>query len=111
MDNTRLIIKNRGTGKTTSLIYTSAITGYPIVVSHTYMLRNIKALATEMGITIPEPMTLNELVGKRVGRNPENVLLDEGYRVIGDALDSYLGTHVVAVTLTDIFKEISELGK
>ena len=32
MDSTRLIIKDRGKGKTTHLLYTSAATGYPIVV-------------------------------------------------------------------------------
>ena len=68
---TTLIIKDRATGKTTQLLYTSATTQYPIIVQN-------------------------------------HVLIDEGYNLIGEALDVYMGTHVVAVTLTDRVKELAD---
>lgn len=47
------------------------------------------------------------LVIKDRGRIRENhILIDEGYDLIGEALDAYMGTHVVAVTLSDKIKEM-----
>ena len=40
--------------------------------------------------------------------NHECVLVDEGYNLIGEALDAYMGMHVVAVTLTDRVKELAD---
>lgn len=40
--------------------------------------------------------------------NYDHVLIDEGYNLIGEALDHYLGAHVVAVTLTDRVKELAD---
>lgn len=43
-----------------------------------------------------------------VGAHHDCVLIDEGYNLIGEALDSYLGAHVAAVTLTDRVKEFAD---
>ena len=40
--------------------------------------------------------------------NYDHVLIDEGYNLIGEALDAYMGTHVMAVTLTDRVKELAD---
>lgn len=52
-------------------------------------------------------MTVEECKNK-YGMNYDHVLIDEGYNLIGEALDTYMGTHVMAVTLTDRVKELAD---
>lgn len=95
----KLLIKGRRTGKTTQMLYTSEATGYPIVVHSRQMVSVLKNRAKQLGISIPEPITVNDL---RMGFfSPKGVLIDEADKIISDALDAYLGCHVVAATLTD----------
>ena len=95
-----LIIKDRGAGKTIGLLYTSEVTKYPIVVSTTAAVRFLKESANRLGLTIPEPLTVREL-RERERIHPECVLVDEVYTIIGEAMDNYLGCHVVAATMTN----------
>lgn len=104
---TTLIIKERGEGKTTQLLYTSATTQYPIIVQNTLQIKLLLAKAKELDLTIPVPMTVEEF-RNRIGRTCDRVLVDEGYNLIGEALDYYLGAHVAAVTLTDRIKEFAD---
>ena len=100
-----LVIKDRGTGKSTQLVYTSAVTQYPIITQHRTSIMHLMDLANELGVVIPTPMTVEDY--KARGRIHENhILIDEGYDLIGEALDAYMGTHVVAVTLSDKIKEM-----
>lgn len=67
-------------------------------------------LANELGVVIPTPMTVDDYKAK--GRIHENhILIDEGYDLIGEALDAYMGTHVVAVTLSDKIKEMDSIRR
>lgn len=102
---TTLIIKDRATGKTTQLLYTSATTQYPIIVRNHSQVKFLLEKAKELNLTIPIPLTVEEF-RNRMGRICDCVLIDEGYDLIGEALDSYLGAHVAAVTLTDRVKEL-----
>lgn len=104
---TTLIIKDRGTGKTTQLLYTSATTQYPIIVQNKLQAKLLLDKAKEFGLTIPIPLTVEEFKNNR-GMNYDRVLVDEGYDLIGEALDAYMGTHVAAVTLTDRIKEFAD---
>lgn len=104
---TTLIIKDRGTGKTTQLLYTSATTQYPIIVQNKLQIELLLDKANDLDLIIPVPMTVEEVKNKR-GMNYDHLLIDEGYNLIGEALDSYLGTHVAAVTLTDRVKELAD---
>lgn len=63
--------------------------------------------ANDLALIIPVPMTVEEFKNNR-GMNHECVLIDEGYNLIGEALDYYLDTHVVAVTLTNRIKEFAD---
>lgn len=99
-----LIIKDRGTGKSTQLVYTSAVTQYPILTKTKDMANNLLKMADDLELYIPVPLTEND-IKSRVIKLPENILVDEGYDLIGTALNYYLGTHVVAVTLSDKLKE------
>lgn len=104
---TTLIIKDRATGKTTQLLYTSATTQYPIIVQNHSQVKFLLDKAKDLNLIIPVLMTVEEVKNKR-GMNYDHVLIDEGYNLIGEALDAYMGTHVVAVTLTDRIKEFAD---
>ena len=104
---TTLIIKDRATGKTTQLLYTSATTQYPIIVLNKLQTKLLLDKAKELDLTIPIPLTVEEFKNNR-GMNYDHVLIDEGYNLIGESLDHYLGAHVVAVTLTDRVKELAD---
>lgn len=104
---TTLVIKDRATGKTTQLLYTSATTQYPIIVHNHSQVKLLLDKANDLDLIIPMPMTVEEVKNKR-GMNYDHVLIDEGYNLIGEALGSYLGTHVMAVTLTDRVKELAD---
>lgn len=104
---TTLIIKDRATGKTTQLLYTSATTQYPIIVQNKLQTKLLLDKAKDLNLIIPVPMTVEEFKNGR-GMNYDHVLIDEGYNLIGEALDYYLDTHVAAVTLTDRVKEFAD---
>lgn len=102
-----LLIKNRASGKTTGLIYTSEATQYPIVTFNRRSIEYIKHMADDMGCIIPEPLCILDFRGNSASgrRLPDNILLDEAGMVISDALNTYLGTNVVAATMTDSLRE------
>lgn len=102
-----LLIKDRSSGKTTGLIYTSEATQYPIVTFNRISIDYIKEMAKDMGCLIPEPLCVEDFRSGYVrGRRlPDNVLLDEAGMIIGDALKMYLGTNVVVATMTDSLSE------
>ena len=50
-------------------------------------------------------MTICWNTENQFAKEKEFVLIDEGYDLIGAAVDSYLGTHVAAITFTDKIKE------
>lgn len=98
-----LLIKDRASGKTT----TSEATQYPIVTFNRMSIKYVKDMAKDMGCLIPELLCIEDFKGNsaRGSRLPDNVLLDEAGVAIGDALNSYLGTNVVAATMTDSLRE------
>lgn len=108
-----LLIKDRASGKTTGLIYTSEATQYPIVTLNRISIRYIKEIAKDLGCLIPEPLCIEDFrsVLARGKRIPDDVLLDEAGVVIGDALNAYLGTNVVAATMTDSLREYYDRNK
>lgn len=74
---------------------------------NTLQIKLLLAKAKELDLTIPVPMTVEEFRNKH-GMNYDRVLVDEGFNLIGEALDYYLGAHVAAVTLTDRIKEFAD---
>lgn len=90
----------RGTGKTTKLIYTSEVTGFPILCANLNAVDNVKKMAKEMKCDIPEPMTIADF--KRHFYKNENVLIDEvlANNLLTIALNQYVGANVVACTMT-----------
>ena len=102
-DYMRLLIKNRGQGKTTQMIYTSEATGFLIVVETQARKNQIMEIAKKLNVVIEEPMTIDEIRKTKTRfRHPDiKVIIDEGYNIIERALNEYIGHDVVAVTLTD----------
>lgn len=98
-----LIIRDRGTRKSTALVYTSFVTRYPILVQYESRIQHLITIAIDLGVNIPRPIRIDQYRDSK--RKEENVLIDEGYDLIGAAVDSYLGTHVAAITFTDKIKE------
>lgn len=100
----KLIIKDRGMGKTTQLIYTSETTGYPIATMSTASIAHIKEMAIEMGCDIPEPITYNDLINRvhRGNKLYDNILIDDADFIIQKALSAYLNSDVKGVTLTNM---------
>ena len=96
----RIVNRGRGTGKTTSFIYTSYVMGYPIL---TFLRKNISIIqstASQLGLTIPEPICIEDVLsGKFVGGIPSEVLVDDSLMVLNTALN-WFNIKPVAVTLT-----------
>ena len=94
----KLIIKDRGMGKTTQLIHISEATGYPIVVAYKTMIDNIKSMATKLGCKIPEPVLISDIVTGKM--QYDNILVDEVALdgVLKKALNNYFNSNVVACT-------------
>lgn len=92
-----IINKQRGKGKTTQLIYTSATTGYQIVCQNQNMAEYILNMANDMDCNIKKPMTVAEL--RRSSYNGY-VLVDEVTTFLSQALNEYLGASVIACTMS-----------
>ena len=94
----KLIIKDRGMGKTTQLIHISEATGHPIVVAYKTMIDNIKSMATKLGCKIPEPVLISDIVTGKI--RYDNILVDEVTLdgVLKKALNNYFNSNVVACT-------------
>lgn len=100
----RLINKSRGTGKTTQLIYASAITGFRIIAPNDAMARHIEEMAKNMGLKIPQPISYAEYRNRecfRIGSNRTPILIDEVQnQILEEALELYFKARVVAATMT-----------
>lgn len=102
MNKLSLFIKERGKGKTTALVYTSGVTGFPIVVPTKKMAEYTELMSRKLGVEIPHVLTVDELKNiKSCGVFIQSVLVDNAEFIIGDALDCYLGVHVAGATLSD----------
>lgn len=94
----KLIIKDRGMGKTTQLIHISEATGYPIVVAYKTMIDNIKSTATKLGCKVPEPVLISDMTTGKT--QYDNILVNEVALdgVLKKALNNYFNSNVVACT-------------
>lgn len=103
----QLLIKDRQAGKTTQLLYTSEATRCPIVVPTKIRIQYLLQMAEMLNLNIPQPLTISELIKNKRGviDKPCEILIDEGYDIIEDALNAYTGCCVKAVTFTDPLKE------
>ena len=87
----------RGKGKTTYLAYRSHITQYPVVCADYTGVGVVKDIATRIGLTIPEPMTVQELLKDRSLVSSKKFLIDEAPMV----LQRLLGVNIDTITLSE----------
>ena len=98
-------MKDKGSSKTTGLIYTSEATGYPIVTDSNVQVFYIKEQAKDMGCDIPEPLTISDLRAHSKLHPKSNVLFDNIETILEKAINLYLDANVVCATMTTPVKE------
>lgn len=101
----RMIIKDRGTGKTTQLLYTSETTGFRIITLSENQAKLLKNKADELGLSIPEPMSMDRYMKYKTMLRDKGILIDEVKAVLDVVLDDYFGVHVYAGTMSNNLKE------
>ena len=97
----KIINKVRGCDKTTSLIYTSYTTGYPIIAANEQRRRNILCMARELGIDVKvETVELwDRQMSKYYPRT--KILLDDVDEILEQVLTSFFGgREIVACTMS-----------
>lgn len=97
----KFINLKRRNGKTTMLIHTAYVTGYPIIVSTTVRASCIKEQAVKMGFENIEVYSLGEW--RNIFDNSlktEKVLIDEAEDIINFALRELLQAEVVAASFS-----------
>lgn len=99
---TKYINMARRSGKTTLLIHSSFVTGAPIIVIDTARKKNVLDQAKEQGLDI-RVYTIREWNENRqaiLNQTYTGVFIDEAEEVIEKALEYYLGTRVIAYTVS-----------
>lgn len=91
------LFRKRGGGKTTALVYASAVTGYPIVVSTAASKRHIKDMAHRLNVSIPEPIAMSDDIR---GRKIHGVLIDNAEDIIKAYVVEHFCAPAVAFTMT-----------
>lgn len=87
----------RGKGKTTYLVHRSHVTQYPIVCADYTGVGVVKDIAKRIGVSIPEPMTVQELFQNGSLLTSKKVLIDETPMV----LQRLLGVNIDTITLSE----------
>jgi hypothetical protein len=87
----------RGKGKTTYLVHRSHVTQYPIVCADYKGVGVAKDIAERIGISIPEPMTVQELLKDRSLVGHKKFLIDEAPMV----LQGLLKVDIDTITLSE----------
>jgi hypothetical protein len=93
----KILQLERGKGKTTALIYTSATTGYPIIVLTCVEAEMIQKMANSLGIDIPHPITLKMYM--TYGWHYDGILIDNLDIMLPKILNDYFNTNVAGVTM------------
>ena len=97
----KIVNRGRGTGKTTILIHTAYVTGYPIIVYSEDRARQVRTQAIELGCKDIEVMSYEELK-RYYPRNvlTNKILVDESSDFLELALSKLLQGEVVGCTMT-----------
>lgn len=90
----------RGGGKSTRMLYASEYTNAPIICATNLAKDNLRARAKELGLNIPEPITVGEIGNSKTALYAPNVLVDELPLVLQGLLNRYLSCDIIGATLT-----------
>lgn len=99
-----LIIKNRGSGKTTQLLYTSATTGKVIVAATNAACKYLKQMAKDLGVNIPEPISFYDFTNHKYDKNiiEDGILIDDLESILPKVLSDYFGVSIYAATMSNV---------
>ena len=97
----KLIFGDRQSGKTTELIKESARTGAYIVVSCKNEARNVFRLSKELGLNIPYPLTVSEMIYESPSSYvfQKGILIDNLERILCYLFD-YITIHAATIDCT-----------
>lgn len=97
------ITGKRRSGKTRTLIFVSAITGFPIIASTKGRAESIKENAETLGLKIPDPICVVQLKSFSRGWIDINdkFLIDDADLIIEQALKEYLHCTPVAAVINE----------
>ncbi|EMW5424194.1 replicase [Enterococcus faecalis] len=97
----KIIARDRGTGKTTELVKESARTGQYILAANKGHVQSIEQIAKKAGVTIPYPVTVDEIVSMdrftcASSIQRDGLLVDEAIMV----LSKLIGLKITGVTIS-----------
>ena len=95
----KTIIKPRQGGKTTDLLKMSAKTGYPIVAKNISEAKDLKKKAKNMGISIPDCITITQILNKNVKVEAKHVLVDDADYFINYITVKLIGCELAGLTM------------
>ena len=96
-----IINLSRGGGKTTALVYASAVDRIPILCLNSQNKKYIKDLANRLGVKIPEPLTCNPSDVKKIGYlGLSKILIDNAEFVIPTLIEELTGAEVRGMTMS-----------
>lgn len=91
----------RGGGKTTALVYASAVNKIPILCLNKQNKKYIEDLAKKLGLSIPEPLTCHtEDLIRLGGFNFGEILIDEAEAVIPTLIGALTGAEIKGMTMS-----------
>lgn len=96
----KILCKERGQGKTTALIHTSAITGYRILTHTEIEANRIAQKAEEKGYKIPAPMSCASYFLHNRGLKDEGIMIDNLDLYLESILTTFFDVPVKAVTMS-----------
>ena len=101
MDLPTIINLPRGGGKTTALVYASAVDKVPILCFNTDHLRYIKKLAKKLGVNIPEPLICIRSELEHLGRfDFDKILIDDAEVVVPVLIKELIGAEIKGMTMS-----------
>lgn len=102
MKLTTIINLPRGGGKTTALVYASAINGVPILCLNKDNKKHIEDLANKLGLEIPEPLTCCSTdIQKQLGSlGVTKILIDNAEATIPVLINELAGVQVCGMTMS-----------
>lgn len=94
--NFKTITGTRGSGVSTQLVLESSLSRAPILCMYYPSKRHLLDRAAELGVTIPEPLTIGEFNDRGLIK-PKRIIIDDASFVLENLLGSQI--HAIGATI------------
>jgi hypothetical protein len=84
----KMKVSGRGTGKTLKCLIMSDKKQYPIICESKYRCTDLKLIAEELGLEIPEPINFNNYTADIIGRKAEGYIIDDVDYILQSMFDN-----------------------